>query len=331
MKKMMIAAIGLLAACANVTAEEAVPTADTQMVETARVTAGGEDAAWFPSRYGSDDRIGAMNNLSAEKTAAAAKLVTTGKAYRLGMVTGRDTPAYGPREYDVTVLQLSDGAGVPMGANKATGNDDIVDVWVGIGSQIDGLGHMGIDHHYYNGVPVKDFVTPAGLTQYGTHNLPPVATRGVLLDMTQAFGDPVPAGTAFNKAEIDAAAARAGVTIEAGDVVLFHTGLMAANEGVKELSPGEAGPGVEGAQYLADKGVVAVGGDTWAVEVIPFEDEARPFDVHLTLLAKNGVYILENMVTEELAADGVTEFFFTLGAPRLEGTVQAIINPVGIR
>lgn len=331
MKKMMIAAIGLLAACANVTAEEAVPAADAQMVETARIAADGEGASWFPSRYGSADRLGAMNNLSAEKTVAAAKLVTTGKTYRLGMVTGRDTPAYGPREYDVTVLQLSDGAGVPLGTNKATGNDDIVDVWVGIGSQIDGLGHMGIDHHYYNGVPVKDFVTPAGLTQYGTHNLPPVATRGVLLDMTQAFGDPVPAGTAFNKAEIDAAAARAGVTIEAGDVVLFHTGLMSANEGVKELSPGEAGPGVEGAQYLADKGVVAVGGDTWAVEVIPFEDEARPFDVHLTLLAKNGVYILENMVTEELAADGVTEFFFTLGAPRLEGTVQAIINPVGIR
>lgn len=331
MKKMMIAAIGLLAACANVTAEEAVPAADVQMVETARITTGGEDADWFPSRYGSEDRLGAMNNLSAEKTAAAAKLVTTGKTYRLGMVTGRDTPAYGPREYDVTILQLSDGAGVPLGANHATGNDDIVDVWVGIGSQIDGLGHMGINHRYYNGVPVKDFVTTAGLTQYGTHTLPPVATRGVLLDMTLEYGDPVPAGTAFNKAEIDAAAARAGVTIETGDVVLFHTGLMAATEGQKELSPGEAGPGVEGAQYLADLGVVAVGGDTWAVEVIPFEDETRPFDVHLTLLAKNGVYILENMVTTELAADGVTEFFFTLGAPRLEGTVQAIINPVGIR
>jgi hypothetical protein len=48
-------------------------------------------------------------------------------------------------------------------------------------------------------------------------------------------------------------------------------------------------------------------------------------------LAKNGVYILENMVTHELAADGASEFFFTLGAPRLEGTVQAMINPVAIR
>ena len=290
-----------------------------------------EAGDWYPSKYGAADRLGAMNNLSAQKTAEAAKLVTTGKTYNLGMVTGRDTPAYGPREYDVTVLQLSDGSGRPLGANKATGNDDIVDVWVGIGSQIDGLGHMGIDHRYYNGVDVSDFVTTSGLTQFGTQGLPPIATRGVLLDMTQAFGNPVPDGTAFNKAEIDAAMQRAGVQIETGDVVIFHTGKMQSSAGETTLSPGEAGLGVEGAQYLADLGVVAVGSDTWAVEVIPFEDEARPFDVHLTLLAKNGVYILENMVTEDLAADGEGAFFFTLGVPKLEGTVQAIINPIAIR
>lgn len=291
-----------------------------------------ETESWYPSKYGADDRLGALNNLSAEKTAAAAELITTGKTYALGMVTGRDTPAYGPREYDVTILQLSDGSGTPLGANKATGNDDIVDVWVGIGSQIDGLGHMGSDHRYYNGVPVADFVTTAGLTQFGTHGLPPIATRGILLDMTEVMNaSPVPDGTAFNKAEIDQAAAAAGVTIEAGDVVLFHTGYMAANADAEGLKQTEPGLGVEGAQYLADKGVVAIGADTWAVEAIPFEAEDRPFDVHVTLLAKNGVYILENMVTTELAADGVTEFFFSLGVPRLEGTVQAIINPVAIR
>jgi len=38
-------------------------------------------------------------------------------------------------------------------------------------------------------VPVADFVTPSGLTQFGTHLLPPIATRGVLLDMTKAFGE----------------------------------------------------------------------------------------------------------------------------------------------
>ena len=303
------------AACAQVPTE---PAAETT-------------SSWYPSKYGGTDRLGAVNNLTPEKTAEAAKLITRGATFSLGMVTGRDTPAYGPREYDVMVLQLSDGSGTPLGANQATGNDDYVDMFVGIGSQIDGLGHMGINHRYYNGVPVADFVTTAGLTQFGTHNLPAIATRGILLDMTQSFADPVPDGTAFNKTEIDAAAARAGVTIEAGDVVIFHTGKMNATEGETTLNPLSPGLGVEGAQYLSDLGVVAIGADTWALEVVPFENEYRPFDVHLTLLAKNGVYILENMVTDELAADGEGAFFFTLGVPRLEGTVQAIINPVAIR
>ncbi len=312
MKKLGLIAAAALAACVSVAEEPA------------------ED--WTASRYGEADRLGAINNLTPEKTAAAAELVTTGKTYSLGMITGRDTPAYGPRSYDMTVLQLSDGSGTPLGENKAVGNDDLVRTYVGIGSQIDGLGHMGIDHRYYNGVHVSEFVTTSGLTQFGTHTLPPIATRGILLDMTAHFGvSPVPDGTPFNIAEIDAAAAAAGVTIETGDVVIFHTGKMKAEEGNTTLSPGEPGLGVEGAQYLADLGVVAVGADTWALETIPFENEARPFDVHLTLLAKNGVYILENMVTDELAADGVTEFFFTLGTPRLEGSVQAIINPVAIR
>jgi Putative cyclase len=318
MKRILIAATLTLAACSHFSSGLAegpgTPSAKTEI----------KTEGWYPSRYGAEDRLGAMNNLSAEKTAAAAKLIKTGKTYGLGQVTGKKTPAYGPRTFNMTVLQLSDGSGTPLGENKAVGNDDLINTYVGIGSQLDGLGHMGIDHRYYNGVPVADFVTTGGLTQYGTHTLPPVATRGVLLDMTKTFGDPVPAGTAFNRKEIEAAAKAAGVTIGKGDIVLFHTGTMKATEGATELSPVEPGLGVEGAQYLADLGVVAIGADTWALE-------ARPFDVHLTLLAKNGVYILENMVTTELAADGATEFFFALGAPRLEGAVQAIINPVAIR
>lgn len=287
---------------------------------------------WYPSKYGPEDRLGAVANLSAEKTAAAAKLITTGQTYALGMITSRDTPAYAPRRYDVYVMQPSDGSGIPLGENQAVGNDDLVQTFVGIGSQIDGLGHMGIDHLYYNGVHVSDFVTPAGLTQFGTQDIPPIVTRGILLDMTKVMGaDPVPDGTAFNRAEIDKAMEMAGVEIGKGDVVLFHTGAMKASEGSSDLMATHPGLGVRGANYLSDLGVVAIGADTTALEAIPFENESRPFEVHQTLLAKRGVYILENMVTTDLAADGVTEFFFSLGVPRLNGTVQAMINPVAIR
>jgi kynurenine formamidase len=288
---------------------------------------------WYPSRYGADDTLGAVNNLTAEKLVQAARLVTQGKTYRLGVETGPKSPAYPPRAYSITVLQLSDGTGTPIGSNKATGNDDLLNFWMGIGSQLDGLGHMGINHVYYNGNHASDFVASNGLKKLSTHNLPPIATRGVLLDMAKLKGvDIVPAGTAFNQTEIDAAEKAAGITIERGDVVLFHTGwLNVMDTDAARFMAGEPGLGVGGAKYLAGLGVVAVGSDTWAVEVLPSEVKGEMFPVHPELLAKNGVYILENMDTRALASDGVSEFLFVLGAPRFVGAVQAVINPVAIR
>jgi len=53
--------------------------------------------------------------------------------------------------------------------------------------------------------------------------------------------------------------------------------------------------------------------------------------VHQELLTRNGIYILENMETRELAADKAYEFMFVLGAARVTGAVQMIINPIAIR
>jgi kynurenine formamidase len=291
------------------------------------------DDDWYPSRYGPEDTLGAINQLSPEKVLEAARLVTTGRTYALGVETGPDSPAYPPRQYALTVLQPGDGTGSTLGANRATGNDDLLITWLGIGSQIDGLGHMGIEHVYYNGNRAQDFVTPTGLTKLSTDRLPPIVTRGVLLDMARYMNQEIlPAGTAFNTAEIEAAAKAQGVKIGAGDVVLFHTGwLNVADMDTARFMSGEPGLGVDGARYLAGLGVVAVGSDSWAVEAIPHEDPSLVFPVHPELLAKNGVYILENMDTRALAADGVHEFLFVLGQPRFVGTVQAVINPVAIR
>jgi kynurenine formamidase len=166
-----------------------------------------------------------------------------------------------------------------------------------------------------------------------THEIPPIVTRGVLLDMTKIMGmDPLPAGTAFNRKEIDAAARQAGVQIRKGDVVLFHTGWLAmADTDPQGFIAQQPGIGLEGARYLAGLGVVALGADTAALEAIPHEDPATGFPVHAELLAKNGVYILEVINTAQLAADGATEFLFVLGQPRFVGSVQAIINPIAIR
>ena len=77
--------------------------------------------------------------------------------------------------------------------------------------------------------------------------------------------------------------------------------------------------------------MVAIGADTWALEAIPFEKDVGVFEVHQILLARNGIYILENMNTGPLVLDKAWEFMVVLGASRMAGGVQAIINPVAIR
>ena len=298
------------------------------------LSAGAASAAdWYPSKYGANDTIGAANNLSADKTKSAAGLVKLGKTYALGLITDRSTPAYPPRNFNMVITQSNDGMGTAMAGNQVTANDDLLISYMGIGTQLDGLGHVGINHRYYNGMLAKDFVQPGGLSKLGTENIPPMATRGVLLDMVKLTRkNPVPAGTAFNKAEIDAAAKAAGVTIGKGDVVLFHTGYQAlATKDPAKFIAQQPGLGKGGAEYLAGLGVVAIGADTAALEVIPFETKTEAFPVHQILLAKNGVHILENINTAELARDGATEFLFVLGQPRFKGAVQMVVNPVAIR
>jgi len=287
---------------------------------------------WTKSKWGPNDEIGAANYMTPELVLKAAGLIKTGKTYALGIPVTSSTPAYPPRTFKITVVQPGQAGSPGLGPNKATYNDDILDTWVGIGSQLDGLGHLGVEHVYYNGNKLADFADPTGLKKLGIEKVPPMVTRGVLLDMAAYYNtDIVKEGTAFNVKEIEEVAKKQGVEIRQGDVVIFHTGwLSLIGKDDKRYSAGEPGLGVEGAKYLTGKGVVAIGADTWALEVLPFESK-NVFEVHQILLAMNGTYILENMDTAALARDKGYEFLFVLGQPRWTGGVQAMINPIAIR
>jgi kynurenine formamidase len=293
-------------------------------------TANAQD--WTKSKWGPNDEIGAANYMTPELVLKAASLVKTGKTYALGIPVDTKTPAYPPRTFKLTVVQPGQAGSPGLGPTKTTYNDDIIDTWVGIGSQLDGLGHIGVEHVYYNGNKLADFADPTGLKKLGVEKVPPIVTRGVLLDMAAYYNtDVVKEGTPFNVKEIEEVAKKEGVEIRQGDVVIFHTGwLSLIGKDDKRYATGEPGLGVEGAKYLTGKGVVAIGADTWAVETIPFESK-NVFEVHQILLPMNGTYILENMDTAALAADKAYEFLFVLGQPRFKGGVQSMINPVAIR
>ena len=286
-----------------------------------------------PSRWGAQDEIGNANLITAESVLQAARLIKTGKVYSLGITIGADTPAFPPRGLSLTIVQPNQQEGArPFGS--MTYNDDIFTGWLGIGPQLDGLGHLGEDGEYYNCNQAKDFSRITGLTKLGIEKVPPIVARGIVLDMAGHFGaEYLEAGRHFSVENVKAVEERQGTPVREGDVVLFHTGWTGAKLESDPAAWAAGGPGIseEVAEYLASSNVVAAGADTWGLDVVPSQHPERPFQGHVTLLKENGIYILETMNTGPLVRDGAFEFLFVLGQAKLRGAVQMIINPVAIR
>ncbi|MEC9344732.1 MAG: cyclase family protein [Pseudomonadota bacterium] len=288
-----------------------------------------------PSKWGAEDEIGAANYVTPEQVLMATKLVKTGASHPLGIVIDSSTPAFPPRGMMLQVVSPGQAGGnrLTQFGYEAIYNDDIAQLWFGIGPQIDGLGHLGEGGHYYNCNSDKEISQVTGLTKLGVHNIPPLIGRGVLIDMAKHLGvEVMAAGQSFGSEEIKAAAAAQGVDIRQGDVVLFHTGWTDGKlaSDPKAWVSGEPGLSNEGAVYLAGLNPMAVGADTWGLEAVPAKQGDKLFYGHVTFLKENGIYILETMNTGRLAKEGVKEFMFVLGQARIKGTVQMIINPVAM-
>jgi kynurenine formamidase len=144
-------------------------------------------------------------------------------------------------------------------------------------------------------------------------------TRGLLLDVAAVKQqERLATGYVITSRDLRDALDLAHALLIPGDIVLIHTGhgrlWMHDN---KTYGDGEPGIGLEAARWLTEQRIVLVGADNWAVEAVPSQDPERPFEVHQWLLARHGVYILENLELSELVADQAYEFAFIF--PRLKG------------
>ena len=90
------------------------------------------------------------------------------------------------------------------------------------------------------------------------------------------------------------------------------------------------GIGEAAAEWLAAQKVILVGADTWAVEVIPGEEESIAFPVHKTLITDNGIHIVENVRTDLIAAEaaktGRATFFLNMTVPKAVGLTGTFVN-----
>jgi kynurenine formamidase len=285
---------------------------------------------WYPSRWGAADQRGAANRITPAKVLEAKSLITAGAVYQLGRVYETAMPMFGTRHYSLRIPQTFG----PLGSNRTMYHDEIVSGELGqVGTQFDGLGHIGVGDLFYNGNDRNEFSKGDGLTKLGVENVGAIVTRGVLVDVAAFKGVAQLAGDyEITLADLQGALARQGTEVRAGDVVLVHTGWgsLWLKDNAK-FAASAPGIGLAAGQYLVEREVVMVGADTWSMEVVPNPNPALQFPVHQLFLPRNGIYIFENLATEDLARDRVYEFAFFFAPLLLKGATGSPGNPIAIR
>jgi kynurenine formamidase len=278
---------------------------------------------WWPSPFGADDQLGMLNHVDGAKRIAALSLVREGRLYDLGRVLDETCPVFPGRYFRQTLVTTAHHANVsmPVGDNRVNWVTEIVSGTMQLGTHLDALSHLQIGDRGYNGWTVDELAGPAGMRRLGAETIPQVVTKGWLVDVSdRGLG----VGGVISVEDLE------GIEPEPGDAVLFHTGWGGSWDDPETYLSGEPGPGYEVADWLVERRVALTGCDTWSYGPVPAEDPSRPFEVPQILNVRHGVFVVENLDTAALAADGVREFAFVLTHPKLRGATGAWVSPIAL-
>lgn len=290
-----------------------------------------------------NEALGCLNFLSPEGVVEAARLVTSGKVFRLDAKIGfAKPPLFGRQSVEHTVI--------PLGP---TAHDDMLEHYnTQEGSQWDGFGHVGHSklERFYNGVRVEE-IREEGNARLGIHHwAAKFVGRGVLVDilaLRRAEGRPADPmrKDAFTVAEIERALDAQGTVLQPGTILLLRTGWMEAYERLDDerrqaMSSFEnveslgLEPSRETVAWLWNHRVAAIGTDCPAVEPAPLElaDEGL---LHYRALPLLGLPLGELFslaaLAEDCAADNRYEFMLVSAPLNVEGGIASPPNAVAIK
>jgi kynurenine formamidase len=268
------------------------------------------------------DEVGLLRHIDEAKRRAALALVREGRLYDLGRVLDEDVPAFPGRSFRQTLVTTAHHAnGAGLGDNRVNWITEVFSSTTQLGTHLDALSHLQIGDRGYGGWTVSELASPSGVTRLGAETIPQVVTCGWFVDVSQRGLGP---GGVVRVDDLG------GIEPEPGDAVLFHTGWGARWNDPDAYLSGEPGPGYEVAEWLAGRGVALTGCDTWSFGPVPAEDPARPFEVPQLLNVRHGMFVVENLDTAALAADGVGRFALVLTHPKLRGATGAWVSPIAL-
>ena len=255
------------------------------------------------------------------KRASALAEARTGRIYDLGHVLDETVPVFPGRYFKQTLVTTAHHANADggVGENRVNWITELVSGTMQLGTHLDALSHLQMEDRGYGGFSVSELAGTAGVTKLGVETVPQIVTRGWLVD-----------AAGLHPGDVITPAACTEIDPEPGDAVLFRTGWSRHWDDPETYLSGEPGPGCELAEWLAEREVALTGCDTWSYGPVPPEDPQRPFRVPQILNIDHGIFVVENLDLEQLAADGVRRFALILTHPKLRGATGAWTSPIAL-
>jgi kynurenine formamidase len=279
-------------------------------------------------RWGDDDEIGTLNLIDADAVKRGAAAVRTGRRFSLALPLDEKGPQAGFIPGRINPVRTLISLNSPW-------SDDVVTMGLQAGTHWDALAHVSHDGQLYNGFPATSTTVEGGASRCGIDKLPPIVTRGVLLDVARDKGvDRLDAGYGITGDDLESAAGRVGGPIEPGDVVLVRTGqVQLFHRRERKAYAGQtSGLTLSSAEWFYEHDVAAVATDTLTFEVYPSEAEELLVPVHILCLVAMGLTQGQNFDLEALGADcagdGAYTFLLEATPQPFTGGLGSPVNPV---
>ena len=283
-----------------------------------------------PSKWGATDQRGAANHMKPETVLRAARLIRTGQVFELGRRLEASMPLQATRTFELHTKRTT----MNPESNRRGSNEEIVLAEIGqVGTQFDGFAHQTIGDSLYNCVKVDEAATRNGFTKMGIENIGALMTRGVLIDVAALKGvETLPDIYEITVDDLQKALARQQSTLQPGDAVIVHTGwgrLWGRENGrYMKTNPGL---GAAAAEWLARQDPMLIGADNAPINVTPSPDPQLSNPTHQIALVVNGIFLLENLRLDELAAQRAYEFALIVEPLKLVGGTGSTVAPIAIR
>ncbi|WP_185995273.1 cyclase family protein [Nocardioides campestrisoli] len=251
-----------------------------------------------------------------------------GRTLTVGMPQSPNHPAYWhamPRRH-----------GDMVRADGGSAANDMISMGTHVGTHVDALAHVSQDGRLYGDVDAASAQVGGRFVDHGAHTIAPMVRRGLLLDVPEALGvERLDPGQEITVEDLERTLERQRTEIRTGDVVLVRSGWgqhfdRGDGDAYRGLSTGVPGVSEAGATFLAEFGIHATGADTIAYEQLAPGAGHGLLPAHRVLLVESGIYIIEALDLEGLAAAGVHEFLFVMSPLKFFGATGSPVRPLAV-